>query len=77
MGWIGIESKDNIIPTGNGADFHEVLRHEKVCRTFLKGGRANERLQVCAPSGSGSETTNEYREGIQNRDTGSCDRGLS
>ena len=31
---IGIEPQGNITPTGNGADFHKVLRHERVCRTF-------------------------------------------
>ena len=45
MGWIRIESKGNIILTGNGADFHRVSHHEKVCRIFLKGGTANERFQ--------------------------------
>jgi len=73
---IGIAPQGNIIPTGNGADFHEVLRHENVGRIFLKGGNANERLLVCAPSGLGSETANQYREGIQIRGTGSCERGL-
>jgi hypothetical protein len=32
---IGIEPKGNIILTGNGADFHEVLRHERACRTLF------------------------------------------
>jgi hypothetical protein len=40
---IGIESKDNITPAGNGADFRKVLRHERVGRTFI-GGKANEYL---------------------------------
>ena len=31
---------------------------------------------VCAPSGLGSATANQYREGIQIRGTGSCERGL-
>ena len=73
---IGIAPQGNIIPTGNGADFHEVLRHENVGRIFLKGGNANERLLVCAPSGLGSETANQYREGTQIMGTGSCEKGL-
>ena len=76
MRWIGVEPQGNIILTGNGANFHEVSRHERICRIFLKGGNANERLLVCAPSGPGSETANPYREGIQRMGTGSCERGL-
>jgi RNA-directed DNA polymerase len=33
---IGIEPQGNIILTGNGADFHRVSRHERVCRTFYQ-----------------------------------------
>ena len=31
---------------------------------------------VCAPSGLGSATANQYREGIQIMGTGSCEKGL-
>ena len=31
---------------------------------------------VCAPSGLGSATANPYREGIQIRSVGSCEKGL-
>jgi len=41
---IGIAPQGNIIPTGNGADFRRVSRHEEICRIFLKGGKANERF---------------------------------
>jgi len=52
MGWIRIESKDNIIPTGNGADFHSVLRHEIVCRTYYqKEDKQMNASTVCAASG--------------------------
>jgi len=46
---IGIELQGNIIPTGNGADFRRVSRHEEICRIFLNGGKANERFNqsVC------------------------------
>jgi len=37
---IGIALQGNIILTGNGADFRLVSRHERVCRTFLKGNRS-------------------------------------
>jgi hypothetical protein len=41
--------KGGIIPTGNGANFRLVSRHERVWRIFLNGGKANERfLSVCA-----------------------------
>jgi hypothetical protein len=76
MGQIGTEPKGDIILIGNGADFREVLRHERICRIFLKGGKANERLLVYAPSGSGSETANQYREGTQIMSTGPCERGF-
>lgn len=40
----------NIIPIGNDADFHLVSYHERVCRTILLGGQANERSisNVCS-----------------------------
>ena len=46
---IGIAPQGNIIPTGNGADFRQVSRHEEICRIFLNGGKANERFNqsVC------------------------------
>jgi hypothetical protein len=47
---IGIAPQGNIIPTGNSADFRRVSRHEKICRIFLKGGKANERFKACASS---------------------------
>jgi hypothetical protein len=37
MGRTGIAPQGNIIPTGNGADFRRVSRHERVCGTFLRG----------------------------------------
>ncbi len=46
MGRIGIEPQGDIIPTGNGADFRQVSRHERVCGTFV-GGQANERSICC------------------------------
>jgi hypothetical protein len=58
---IGIEPQGNIILTGNGANFRQVLRHEKMGRIFLKGGIANERLLVCAPFGPGSEEALAWR----------------
>jgi len=66
MGWIGIESKDNIIPIGNGADFRWVSHHETVGRISLKEGKQmNAFFLVCASPGLGSATANQYREGIQ------------
>ena len=46
-------------------------------QNLLKGGKANERRLVCAPSGLGSATANQYREGTQIMGTGSCEKGLS
>ena len=34
-------------------------------QNLLKGGKANEHLLVCAPSGLGLATANQYREGTQ------------
>ena len=52
MGWIGITPQGDIIPTGNGADFHEVLRHERVRRTFYqKEDKQMNASTVCAASG--------------------------
>lgn len=66
---IGIEPQGNIILTGNGANFRQVLRHEKMGRIFLiKEGKQMNASGVCAlrprlGRGTGLETTNEYREG--------------
>jgi hypothetical protein len=62
---IGIAPQGNIIPTGNGADFRRVSRHERVCRIFLNGGKANEHfLTKCVhPPTKCQETASEYREG--------------
>ncbi len=51
MGWIGIESKDNIIPIGNGADFRWVSHHETVGRISLKEGKQMNAFffGVCVP----------------------------
>jgi len=77
MGRIGIAPQGNIIPIGNGADFRWVLRHENVGRISLKEGKQMNAFLVYAPSGLGSETANQYREGIQIMGTGSCEKGLS
>ena len=73
---IGIAPQGHIIPTGNGADFRWVLRHENVGRISLKEGKQMNAFLVCAPSGLGSATANQYREGIQIMGTGSCEKGL-
>ena len=74
---IGIAPQGHIIPTGNGADFRWVLRHENVGRISLKGGKQMNAFLVCASSGLGSVTANQYREGIQRMGTGSREKGLS
>ena len=50
---IGIAPQGNIIPTGNGADFRRVSRHERVCRTFysLEDKQMNAAIAACAASG--------------------------
>ena len=78
MGWIGIEPQGDIIPTGNGADFHRVSHHEKVGRIVLKGGKANERFQsVCILRRWARRLqVSIVKVAQQCCITGSCNRGL-